>query len=306
MISSGGFSPEGTKPLSATYSRDSAGSKWRISRSTESPPTPESNTPTGCSDIALPCPAAAAARVAADAQFTEAAVEGIDQQQSTHQRLTETGQQLERLQCLQAADHAHQRTYDPGLAAAQRHIIAVAVQALVAGTGRSPRIEHADLTLQPDGGAGDQRLAQGNAGGIQRLAGGEVVGAVENQIDPGHGLAQLFAEQPLVQLMDTHLRVERGQPRGRGVGLGSVQISGSMDDLPLQVGQIHPVVIRQPQLADPGTGQIERSRTAQSAHADDQHAAVEQALLTLHVDLLQQNLPAVAQQLFVQHATALR
>src|SRR5690606_37028664 len=60
------------------------------------------------------------------------------------------------------------------------------------------------------------------------------------------------------------------------------------------------------QLADPGTGQIERSRTAQSAHADDQHAAVEQALLTLHVDLLQQNLPAVAQQLFVKHATALR
>ena len=59
-------------------------------------------------------------------------------------------------------------------------------------------------------------------------------------------------------------------------------------------------------LTNAGSRQIQRNRRAQPANADDQHPAVEQPLLTANIDLLQQNLPAVTQQLLIIHAIVLR
>ncbi|MNO02153.1 hypothetical protein D3C81_2224720 [compost metagenome] len=57
------------------------------------------------------------------------------------------------------------------------------------------------------------------------------------------------------------------------------------------------------QLADPGRGQVQRHRRAETTEADDQHAAVLQPQLAVDVDLRQEDLPAVAQQFVVtQHA----
>jgi len=56
------------------------------------------------------------------------------------------------------------------------------------------------------------------------------------------------------------------------------------------------------QLTDTSGRQIERYRRAQPAKPDDQHAALLEAHLAVDIDLLEQDLPAVAQQLFVtQH-----
>ena len=78
-----------------------------------------------------------------------------------------------------------------------------------------------------------------------------------------------------------------------------------MNDLPLQVGQVDMVIVGQQQATDAGASQIQRRRATQPAHADDQYAAVEQALLTIHINLLQQYLAAVTQQLLIIHPNTL-
>ena len=60
--------------------------------------------------------------------------------------------------------------------------------------------------------------------------------------------------------------------------------------------------VRHVQLADSGCRQVQRHRRAQTAKADDQGAALFEAQLAVDVDLLQQNLSAIAQQLLIgQH-----
>ena len=56
------------------------------------------------------------------------------------------------------------------------------------------------------------------------------------------------------------------------------------------------------QLASARSGQIQRHRRAQTAKADNQGTAVFEAQLPVYVDMLQQNLSAIAQQLLIgQH-----
>ncbi|MNV34658.1 hypothetical protein D3C71_1260850 [compost metagenome] len=70
----------------------------------------------------------------------------------------------------------------------------------------------------------------------------------------------------------------------------------------MQVGQIDRVKVRQMQLANARCRQIKRHRRTEAAKTDDQHTAFFQSQLTVDIDVLQQNLPAVAQQfLVIQH-----
>jgi hypothetical protein len=69
----------------------------------------------------------AATRITLDAQLTETRTEGIDQQQATHQRLTEADQYFQGFQRLKTADQADQRPDYTGLAASQFGFAAVPV-----------------------------------------------------------------------------------------------------------------------------------------------------------------------------------
>ena len=67
-----------------------------------------------------------------------------------------------------------------------------------------------------------------------------------------------------------------------------------MDDLSLQVGFIHPVKVRDGEVADSGTGKIERDGRAQPPHANNQRPACGQLLLAVNPDLGEFDLPAIA------------
>ena len=76
---------------------------------------------------------------------------------------------------------------------------------------------------------------------------------------------------------------------------GLADHAGAVDDLALQVAEVHGVVVAQGELADTARRQIQRRGRTQSAHADDEHAAIQQALLPFDADLLQQDVAAVAE-----------
>jgi len=74
-----------------------------------------------------------------------------------------------------------------------------------------------------------------------------------------------------------------------------------MDDLPLQIGQVHHIEIADRQLADPTRRQIKRCRRTQAAGTDDERMAVDQLVLAFVTDLREKNVPAVTQELIVVH-----
>ncbi len=151
--------------------------------------------------------------------------------------------------------------------------------------------------------AADQGLAGAHAGDVDRLAGGEVVGAVEHQVDRRHGGIEGVLVQRGAMADQADLRIQRAQPAHRRLHLADTDAGAIVDDLPLQVGQVDRIEIRQVQLADPGRGQVQRHRRTQAAKTDDQCAAALQAQLALDVDLRQQDLATVAQQFLVAQHT---
>ncbi|MNR41829.1 hypothetical protein D3C85_1602680 [compost metagenome] len=99
-----------------------------------------------------------------------------------------------------------------------------------------------------------------------------------------------------------NLGVDGRQALDRRIDLAHADAVGVMDDLALQVGQIDGVEVRQVHFTHTRCRQIQRHRRTETAEADDQYATVLQAQLTVDIDVLQQNLPAVAQQfLIIQH-----
>jgi hypothetical protein len=68
-------------------------------------------------------------------------------------------------------------------------------------------------------------------------------------------------------------------------------------DLPLQVGELDDVGIREPESADAGQRQVERSRRTEPADADDQNAARLQPSLALEPDVRKTQVPRVTAQL---------
>ena len=78
------------------------------------------------------------------------------------------------------ANHAH------GRATRFLEFVAFPEQAVVArGVGVS-HVEHRDLPIEADGGAGHQRLAGAHARGVDRMPRGEIVGTVEHHIRRRH------------------------------------------------------------------------------------------------------------------------
>ena len=112
-------------------------------------------------------------------------------------------------------------------------------------------------------------------------------------------------ERSLVEMRLDHTnvatRIERQRRVACGARLVTLEIGHAVSDLSLQIGKLNCVGIGQDQVANAGSGQVERYRRAQPTGAYHQYPRGQQALLPLDVDRVQHDLPAVAQQRLVVH-----
>ena len=81
--------------------------------------------------------------------------------------------------------------------------------------------------------------------------------------------------------------------------LVGVDVGGAVDDLALQVGGVDHVVVDQADGADPCGGEVERQRRPEPAGAHQQHLGGLEPLLSLHPDVGDDQVAAVARDLVV-------
>ena len=102
-------------------------------------------------------------------------------------------------------------------------------------------------------------------------------------------------------------RSSKGTTRTSGFSASSVRLaertfgspsrSGRVHDLALEVRLVDDVRVDDPERADSGCGEVERSGRAQATGADEEDARVEEALLAVLADLRDEQVPAVARAL---------
>ena len=117
-------------------------------------------------------------------------------------------------------------------------------------------------------------LAEPDAGIADEEFGGEVIRRFDHEIVGGDDLGGIGLGDPAGVGSQAKIRPEPGgAPRGGG-RFFPAHIVPPVQDLALQVGELDPVAVRDPDLADPAGGQVEEGGTSQTAQADDQDAAL--------------------------------
>ncbi len=94
------------------------------------------------------------------------------------------------------------------------------------------------------------------------------------------------------------MRVQPGESSSSGLELRDADRIGVVQDLTLQIRELHHVVIDDPDAADSGGSQVERRRRSEPARAHEQHARCSQPSLSLEPDFGDADVAAVAGQLF--------
>jgi len=137
------------------------------------------------------------------------------------------------------------------------------------------------------------------AGAVDRVARGEIVGAIEDYICLRNQRGEGGCVKPLRNRNDLHLGIHRVQRLLCGVDLHRADRLGAVEDLALQVGEIDLVAVGDGQAADAGRGEVERRRAAESTRADDERVRGPQLLLALDPEFGKEDVPAVAEKLLV-------
>ena len=154
--------------------------------------------------------------------------------------------------------------------------------------------EDADLPVETEDRAPDVGFAEDGGGVVDEVAGGEVVRAVEDEVVAGEQVQGVGRVEADVVQPDVNERVQRGDGVPRGFDLGPADVRDAVDHLPLEVAQVHVVVVDDPQGPHAGGGQVQQGRRAQSPGADHQHLGVLQPALSDCTDFRNDQVPGVA------------
>jgi len=180
------------------------------------------------------------------------------------------------------------------------HFLDLAVlgeQAGVAGRVGFLRSKHRNLRVEANGRAGNERFPELHAGAVERMARGEVVGAIEDDIHVREQGLKFIRLDSLLQRDDLHVGIQCAERGLRSRHFLRADGIGAVENLPLQVGQVDLVGISQGKFADAAGGKVERRGTTQAACADDERVRRAQPLLALDPYLVEKDVAAVAEEL---------
>ena len=141
-------------------------------------------------------------------------------------------------------------------------------------------------------------LAEKNAGVVHKIAGWEIICAIDDDIVILEQLEGVRAGQLRFDSVDLNVGIEIRKPRAGGLALGLANIASAKSHLALKIREIHHVKIDKAQFPDTCSSKIQTERRAQTACADEQNLGIFQLELPLHANLGHDEMAAVAQNLF--------
>src|SRR5258708_23303118 len=156
------------------------------------------------------------------------------------------------------------------------------------------RPEHAGLAVEAVDRSPDVGLALQHARVVHQVPGGEVVGAVDNQVVLREDLHRVVGIEALLVQHHGDIRVEFPDGVARRLRLRAAHVRLAVDDLPLQVRFVDDIEVDDAERAHPGSGQVQQGGGAEPASTHAEHPGVLQALLPGHSDLRDDQVARIA------------
>ena len=175
----------------------------------------------------------------------------------------------------QGTCETHDRAEHAGLRAVRRGYAARQILEQAAVAGRATRGDAQHRSAKAHRRAVHDRSLFERAGVRAQELGGEVIRALDHDIDPPHQLARVLGQEARANELDAARHSARAvQSALRRVELVLTNVGFAEQDLTVQVGAVHQVVVAQQDTASAGFGQGERDRAAEAADADDERRLV--------------------------------
>jgi len=134
-------------------------------------------------------------------------------------------------------------------------------------------------------------------GVVDEVPGREVVRPVDDEVVAGDELLDVVGGDPHFVFSHVDVRVELRDEVGGGVDLLAPHVVVPVDDLSLEVRQLHLVVVGDPDGADAGGREVLDDRRTEPARAEHEHLGVEQGLLALGAHVVHDDVSGVAVEL---------
>src|SRR5262249_37568553 len=116
--------------------------------------------------------------------------------------------------------------------------------------------EHGRLTLKAKHRSIDVWLPCKHADIVRQITGGEIVGAVHDDVVISHDLLRVAAGEAAFVQFEFDLRIDIPQPVARRCKLAAAHVLCSVKNLPLQIGEIDAVEIDDPKGSNAGCCQV--------------------------------------------------
>lgn len=233
--------------------------------------------------------------VARESKRFEAGGKRVVDEQATDEGLADASEEFNDFEGLQAADHAAEGAEHAGFGT-------IGHEAFGGRRGKKTteartakvRGEHGDLTLELKDAAVDEGATGEEGGVIVEVAGGKVIGAIDDHVVGRKKCEGVGGGDTLGVWHDVDEGIERAEAGGGRSDFGRADGDVVVEDLALQVRRFNEVEIGETERADAGGGEVKQGGAAEAARADDKHAGVAEAELAGCTDLRQRKVSTVA------------
>ncbi len=204
-------------------------------------------------------------------------VHGAEGGEAADGRPSDAENQLDDLIGLEGSDDARQNAHDAALGAAwhgagvrRLRIHAAVARAMLAGSIRVGQMgrEDGDHSFEAEDRAVDVGLLEDYAGVVHAVAGGEIVGAVDDDVVIFHQLQNIGAVDDGFVFDDFRVGVQVLEPLGGCLHLVFADVGDAKENLPLEIAWADDIDIGQADGADAGGGQVEADGASQPSRSD--------------------------------------
>ena len=240
------------------------------------------------------------ARILADFKLAEFHLQRVKVHEAADEWFANTHDQFDGLNRLHDADHSWQNAQHATLGAAWHHAWRwrLWVEATVARASQV-RGKNRALSVEAEDRAVDVWLLEKNTDVVAQIARGKIIRAIDHDIIRLHDLAGILRLKEGVVEIHLNIRIDFFDAVAGAVELLAADIFRSVQNLALQVREVHDVEIDKAHGANACGGQVKSDWRAQSACADAEHLCGLEALLALHGYFRHDEMPRVASHFIV-------
>src|SRR6266436_3857961 len=222
--------------------------------------------------------------ILAQFQLAEFHGQSVKQQQAASEAIAAAEDQLDGLHGLNGPDDSGQHAQNAALRARWHEPgwRRLRIQAAIART--IGHAEHGHFSFEAKNRAVHIGLTKQNARVVDEIAGGKIVGAIDDDIEIFRELERVVAGQLRFERLDLNIRIQAGKALARRSGFRLANVAGAECHLPLQIREVHYIEVYQAQSPHTGSGEVQTQRRAQAAGANQQHLGALELELTFHAD----------------------